>query len=130
MTRLAAAERAAHEHAHRHGIAHTHEPAPRGGPVVMDIGDDIGGLIVRLDESLEGTELPIEFDDDPRRDIHTGVWRRSIGGESVVVAVYPELREGRYRIHPGKNHRGALVEITGGQVTHLDLSVQPVSCLL
>jgi hypothetical protein len=111
----------AHDHAHRHGIAHTHEPAPRGGPVVMDIGGDIGGLIVRLDESLEGTELPIEFADDPRRDIHTGVWRRSIGDESVVVAVYPELRAGSYRIHPGKDHAGARMEITGGQVAHLDL---------
>ena len=111
----------AHDHAHRHGVAHTHEPAPRGGPVVMDIGGDIGGLIVRLDESLEGTELPIEFADDPRRDIHTGVWRRSIGGETVVVAVYPELRAGSYRIHPGPFNAGAATEITGGQVAHIDL---------
>ena len=87
----------------------------------MDIGGDIGGLIVRLDETLEGTELPIEFAEDPRRDIHTGVWRRTLGGETVVVAVYPELREGRYRIHPGKHHSGAHLEITGGQVAQLDL---------
>ena len=93
----------------------------------MDIGGDVGGLIVRLDESLEGTELPIEFAEDPTRDIHTGVWRRSIGGDSVVVAVYPELREGSYCIHPGRNRPGADVEITGGQVTHLDLSVRPAS---
>jgi hypothetical protein len=111
----------AHEHAHQHGTAHTHEPAPKGGPVVMDIGGDIGGLIVRFDESLEGTEIPIEFADDPERDIHTGVWRRSIGNESVVVAVYPELREGSYRIHPSSAHDGAQLEITGGEVLELDL---------
>jgi hypothetical protein len=87
----------------------------------MDIGGDVGGLIVRLDESLEGTELPIEFADDPHRDIHTGVWRRAIGGETVVVAVYPELRAGSYRIHPGTLHAGARAEITGGQVAHIDL---------
>ena len=120
MTRVATAIDA-HEHAHRHGIPHTHETVPRGGPVVMDIGGDIGGLIVRLDDSLEGTELPIEFADDPKRDIHTGVWRRSVGGQTVVVAVYPELREGSYRIHPGTDHAGAHLEITGGQVAHLDL---------
>lgn len=120
MTRVATAVDT-HEHVHRQGIAHRHEPAPRGGPVVMDIGGDVGGLIVRLDDSLEGTELPIEFADDPERDIHTGVWRRSLGGESVVVAVYAELREGSYRIHPGTNHAGAQLEITGGQVAHLDL---------
>jgi hypothetical protein len=109
----------AHEHAHRHGIAHTHEPAPRGGPVVMDIGGDIGGLIIRLDESLEGTELPVEFGDDPKRDIHTGVWRRSLGGESIVVAVYPELREGSYRVRTAADI--VEVEIIGGQVADLDL---------
>ena len=121
MTGTATAAVDAHEHAHRYGIPHTHESVPRGGPVVMDIGGDIGGLIVRLDDSLEGTELPIEFADDPKRDIHTGVWRRSLGGETVVVAVYPELREGSYRINPGKDHAGAQLEITGGQVAHLDL---------
>ena len=121
MTRLATSAVDAHEHAHRNGVAHTHEPAPRGGPVVMDIGGDIGGLIVRLDDSLEGTELPIEFDEDPRRDIHTGVWRRSLGEDTVVVAVFPELREGSYRIHPGNDHAGAQLEIIGGQVAHLDL---------
>ena len=87
----------------------------------MDIGGDIGGLIIRLNESMEGTELPIEFTEDPQRDIHTGVWRRSLGGQSVVVAVYPELRMGRYLIHAGKDHGAAQVEITGGQVTELDL---------
>lgn len=121
MTRSATSAVDAHEHDHRNGIAHTHEPAPRGGPVVMDIGGDVGGLIVRLDDSLEGTELPIEFAEDPQRDIHTGVWRRSLGEETVVVAVYPELREGSYRIHPGNDHAGAQLKITGGQVAHLDL---------
>ena len=87
----------------------------------MDIGGDIGGLIVRLDDSLEGTELPIEFAEDPQRDIHTGVWCRFLGGQTVVVAVYPELREGSSRIHPGKDHAGAQLEITGGEVAHLDL---------
>lgn len=89
----------------------------------MDIGGDIGGLIVRLDDALEGTELPIEFADDPNRDIHTGVWRRSLGGETVVVAVYPELREGSYRIHSGEHHAGAQLQITGGRVAELDLRV-------
>ena len=121
MTRVATAAVDAHEHTHRHGIPHTHESVPRGGPVVMDIGGDIGGLIVRLDDALEGTELPIEFADDPKRDIHTGVWRRSLGGQTVVVAVYPELREGSYRIHPGDDHAGEQLEIIGGQVAHLDL---------
>jgi hypothetical protein len=87
----------------------------------MDIGGDIGALIVRLDDSLEGTELPIEFADEPQRDIHTGVWRRPIAGNGVVVAVFPELREGTYHIRPGAHHDGAQLQITGGQIAELDL---------
>jgi hypothetical protein len=89
--------------------------------VVIDIGGDIGALIVRLDDALEGTEIPIEFADDPTRDIHTGIWRRSLGTTSVVVAVFPELRQGSYRLHAGNGHEGAQLQITGGQVTELDL---------
>jgi hypothetical protein len=87
----------------------------------MDVGGDIGALIVRLDDALEGTELPIEFADDPDRDIHTGVWRRALGQSSVVVAVFPELREGDYRIHAGGVHPGSDVRIIGGQIAELDL---------
>lgn len=114
-------EHTPHAHDHSHGVSHRHEPAPRGGPVVIDIGGDIGALIVQLDDSLEGTEIPIEFADDPSRDIHTGIWRRSLGSASVVVAVFPELREGSYRLHAGNGHGGAQLQITGGQVTELDL---------
>lgn len=87
----------------------------------MDIGGDIGALVLRLDDHLEGTELPIEFAEDPLRDIHTGVWRRPLGAATVVVAVYPELRAGRYRIHPTDGQDGADVVIVGGEVTELDL---------
>ncbi|MCU1359078.1 MAG: hypothetical protein JWN99_367 [Ilumatobacteraceae bacterium] len=111
----------AHAHAHEHGVAHHHEPAPRGGPVVIDIGGDNGALIVRLDDRLEGTEIPIEFADDPTRDIHTGVWRRALGAGSVVVAVFPQLRRGSYRLHACDGHDGAQLQITGGHVTELDL---------
>jgi hypothetical protein len=107
-----------HDHAHHH--AHRHH-APQCGPVVFDIGDDIGALIVYLDEVLEGTEVPIEWDRNPDKDVHTGVWRRSVGADSVVVAVYPELIEGRYRVPALGGHAGRDVDIVGGQVAEIDL---------
>jgi hypothetical protein len=107
-----------HDHAHHH--AHHHH-APQGGPVVFDIGDDIGALIVYLDEVLEGTEVPIEWDRNPDKDVHTGVWRRSVGADSVVVAVYPELIEGRYHLPALGGHAARDVNIVGGQVAEIDL---------
>ena len=121
-----------HDHHDHHGhhayghddLAHSHvspaEAAPRGGPVLVDIGGDVGALIVYLDDALEATELPIESLDDPSLEMHTGVWRRPIGDRSVVVAVYPALLEGRYCINaPGTPSRELTVR--GGAVTELDL---------
>ena len=88
---------------------------------MFDIGGDVGALIVYRDDGLEGTEIPIEWNRDPTKDIHTGVWRRSLGNDSVVVAVYPELIEGRYRVPALGGHRSRDVEIVGGQVAELDL---------
>ena len=115
-----------HDH-HQQGhddVAHSHvspaEAAPHGGPALVDIGGDVGALIVYLDDALEATELPIESLDDPSLEMHTGVWRRPIGDRSVVVALYPALLEGRYRITaPGTPARELMVR--GGAVTELDL---------
>ena len=115
-----------HEHGHDHGHDDGHavrrpEAAPRGGPVVLDIGGDIGALIVRLDDRFEGTELGITSLDDPGFDknAHTGVWRRPVNGSTVVVAVYPELPSGRYQVSPDGASTVTVV-IEGGAVCETD----------
>jgi len=109
-----------HDHDHDHGHSHVVEVAPQGGPIVLDIGGDIGALIVRLDDDLAGTELPIESLGNPSLDKHTGVWRRPLGSSSVVVAVYPDLVEGRYRLSTARGPAKE-VDVTGGEVSELDL---------
>lgn len=117
-----------HPHPHGHDDDHEHpapsaaESSPRDGPVLLDIGGDIGAVIVRLDDDLEGSELPILALDDPDWDVstHTGVWRRTVGGGSMVVAVYPELRHGNYQI-VAPQQTAAMFEVIGGRVTQLDL---------
>jgi ABC-type Zn2+ transport system substrate-binding protein/surface adhesin len=116
-----------HDHGHSHDDhGHSHdevsvERAPRGGPVVMDIGGDIGGLIVRVDDSLEGTEIPIESLTDPTLEKHTGVWRRPTAAGSVVVAVFSDLHEGTYRLAARPGDPLVELAVIGGQVTELDL---------
>jgi len=79
-----------HSHNHDHavsvvGSARSAERAPTGHTVVFDIGDGIGALIVRLDDRRAGTELPIECIDGPSLHVHTGVWRRVMNGNDVVI---------------------------------------------
>lgn len=123
----------AHVHVHADGTHHattetpgTDEARPIDGPVMLDIGGDVGALIARLDDHLEGSELPILSLDRPDWDpnTHTGVWRRRLANTTAVVAVYPQLPEGRYQIAPGDHPPTELV-ISGGQVTDIDLRTNP-----
>lgn len=124
---------ATHEHTHSHvhadGSHHlgraavgSGEARPIDGPVMLDIGGNIGAVIACLDDDLDGTELPILSLDNPDWDphTHTGVWRRRLGGTTAVVAVYPQLPEGRYRITVTDRRSTELV-VTGGEVTNIDL---------
>ncbi len=114
---------AGHSHDGHHHDGHSHgvvETAPRGGPVVFDIGGDVGALVIYVDAELVGTEIPIEWAADPDKDVHTGVWPRRVGSESVVVAVYPELIEGRYCIPSIGGRPPREVVIEGGRVAEVD----------
>lgn len=111
-----------HDHDHGHGHGHGHEAGvpPPGGPVVVDIGDDVGALIVRLDRELLGTELHLRQDGWDHT-VHTGVWSRPLGDRIVTVAVYPALVEGTYQILDRAGTVRRTVGIEGGSVAELDL---------
>jgi len=116
-----------HDHDdHQHGDhdhSHEAEPVPHGGPVLLDIGGDVGALVVHLDDHLAGTEIPIESVGGPSLDgKHTGVHRRGARGEPEhTVAIFDDLLEGRYTIAATPADAPVEVTIVGGQVTELDL---------
>ncbi len=89
--------------------------------MVLEIGGDIGALIMYLDEELERTEISIEWEVDPSKDVHTGVWRRTVGTTNAVMAVYSELVEGRYFVPALNGHPAQSVDIRGGHVEEIDL---------
>jgi len=108
-----------HAH-HEHGHEHEAGLPPPGGPVVVDIGGDVGALIVRLDRELLGQELHLR-QDGWTHTVHTGVWDRPLGDRLVTVAVYPALVEGTYRILDRDGSVRRSVAIDGGRVAELDL---------
>jgi hypothetical protein len=108
-----------HHPQHHHGplesITHVH-----GGAMVLDIGGSVGALHVALDDDWLGRELHVATasGDDAAPLVHTGVWRRHVGGEHVATALFPALEAGRYRVLAGD---GMVVEVRGGEVTDVDL---------
>ena len=85
---------------------------------VLDIGHDVGALVLYAPEALLGREVELESDDGPATRIHTVVRGRQIDGRRLFPAVFPALRAGRYRICAGQV--AALVTVAGGAVTEAD----------
>jgi hypothetical protein len=133
-----------HGHSHGHGHSHDHGPDPQGRPLwrphtppgevpILDIGGDVGALIVYLPALTATGELDIQPVGEPGARFHTGVHERGSAvsptsptspapaAGSAWVAIYPEVVEGRYELLDDHGARLALVAVAGGEVRELDL---------
>jgi hypothetical protein len=93
------------------------------GMVVLDIGGDIGALVVTMPDGALGTELHLSAYRDPSLDVHTGVWRRDLGSRVIAAAVFLELVEGVYGILDEAGDEVRRVEIRGGELSEIDLTI-------
>lgn len=103
-----------HRHPHPHDA--TAEAPLRGlrGPAVLDIGGDVGALVVQLEPRWLGREIEVEPADAPGPRVHTDALRRGTG----CAAVFAQLTAGRYLLLDGE--RRVPVVVHGGVVTEVD----------
>jgi quercetin dioxygenase-like cupin family protein len=96
-----------------------HAHGPTGpGTVVLELGADIGALILYTPADLDGAEIEISQDDIPgARRTHSQVRPRHLPAGTAYAAVYPGLPAGQYTIWHDENYQAATATITGGQVT-------------
>jgi hypothetical protein len=98
---------------------HVHERA-FGGPVIVDVGPDVGALVVYLGSDWLDDELHLRSVDRPAWSTHTGVWERHLAcSRHVVAAVFPSLPRGDYEILDRAATRRVTVE--EARVTEIDL---------
>jgi hypothetical protein len=112
-----------HDHAHAHGRHghHHHDPADvRSQPVVLDLGDGIGALIVHTDPDLRGVEVEISPAGADCNRQHKEVLQRTMGPATVNVLVYDNLPEGEYTLWIDDVARADKVRIESGSVAVLD----------
>jgi hypothetical protein len=89
--------------------------------VVLDIGGDVGALIVYVLPELHGHEIDISPVGQETQRIHTAVLERVVGGRSVFAAVYPNLPAGMFHLWTDDDRaRVKHVQIIGGQVAEID----------
>lgn len=89
------------------------------GPVVVDIGDDVGALILYTEADLDGAEIEISPVGQDEHRQHVAVLSRTWGERTAYAAVYPALKAGSYRLWQPNGRPTAVVAITGGQINEL-----------
>ncbi len=96
-----------------------HAAGPTGpGTVVLELGADIGALILYTPADLDGTEIEISRHGDPAgRRTHAQVRQRHVANVTRYAAVYSNLRAGEYTIWRDEDRPAATVTIAGGQIT-------------
>lgn len=99
-------------------MTHGHDHHHAGdGPVVVDIGDDVGALVLYTPEEMAGAEIEISALGAGRDGAHVAVHARQAGGREVHAAVYPALRRGSYLLWRPDGRPTRPVEVAGGTIT-------------
>ncbi len=127
-------------------VSTVENPFAGQGAVLLDIGGDVGALVVTMPAAMVDVEVEIRPEGSAGAAVphwhghghgdghghshghgghhhhpHVAVVARPAGGTVVPSLVFPELVEGRYELYVKQTHEIHLrVEIRGGEVTTAD----------
>ena len=102
---------------HVHGPENPHAGQ---GSVMLDIGGDVGALVVTMPVAMLGEEVEVVTAQDRvgHHRPHVAVVPRPAPGGTVPSLVFPELVEGSYALVPkGTDDVRLRVDVRGGEVT-------------
>jgi len=88
--------------------------------VVLDIGQDVGALIIYTDAELRGREIEVSPVGSGATRVHVEVLERWVNGRQIFAAVFPVLRAGGYDIWQHSPNPNGTASINGGKVTTVD----------
>jgi hypothetical protein len=87
--------------------------------VVLEIGEDVGALIVHAEPEAHGLEIEISPADDDEHRSHKEVLERDSGGKPAYTAVFDNLPAGAYTLWSEGVARVRGVLVPGGQIVEL-----------
>jgi hypothetical protein len=90
------------------------------GDVIVDIGGNMGALIIVTPPTLAGREIEISPAGKGGPRSHVAVRERRGPDRSRFAAVFPALAEGDYTVWDPDGSAAASVTITGGTVAQLE----------
>jgi hypothetical protein len=101
-------------------MAEVHNDRVHPESVVLDIGQDIGALIIYTDAELRGREIEVSPLGSAATRVHVEVLERRVNGRQVFAAVFPKLHAGDYEIWENAPNPSGTATIVGGEVTTVD----------
>jgi hypothetical protein len=110
-------------------MSHEHAAGATGaGSVILELGGDVGVLILDASASLLGREIEISPADgggsgpDASHRTHSMVRERVTGSGRSYAAVYPGVPAGRYIVWRDADTPAGTVTIAGGEVARFTLA--------
>jgi hypothetical protein len=97
---------------------HSHRSHPE--QVVLEIGAELGALVVYTNADLHGTEIEISPTGDDDHRAHKDVLNRPVSGRPTYAAVFDRLADGSYTLWADDQPVATGVAIIGGCITELD----------
>lgn len=88
--------------------------------VVLEIGEDVGALIVHADPGLHGAEIEISPSRDDHLRSHKEVLERSINGSPAFTAVFDAMPAGSYTLWMAGRARVRDLKVPGGEIVEVD----------
>jgi hypothetical protein len=103
-----------------HRVEENHAARRHPEHVVLDIGGEIGALILHTDAEMVGVEVEISATGEDESRTHKDVLEREINGRPAYTAVFDQLREGTYTLWVNDRPRAREVVVAGARVAELD----------
>ena len=91
------------------------------GAVLLDIGGDVGALVVHAPGALDGVEIELARRGEKQAFVHTEVRERRLPEETVYAGVFPAVATGEYTLLGLAGRPDHEVTISSGRVTEVTL---------
>jgi hypothetical protein len=112
---------------HAHDDHHHAALRPHEEPVVLEIGGELGALIVYTEPALPHREIEISPAGEDERRSHKDVLERVVGTRSIYAAVFDRLPGGAYTLWYEGAARARGVTVAGGTIDEVDLAGVPAA---
>jgi hypothetical protein len=97
-----------------------HQHRPHTENVVLEIGEELGALVLYTDAALVHEEIEISPAGNDARRSHKDVLERRVAGHSIYAAVFDRLEGGSYTLWHRDEARARCVAVAGGVVAEVD----------